>query len=955
MLKRAGEYFSSPIFEQDEEKTRVAALLHPALQTAFVLSVLLPAVLLLLNPTQQEILWIAPPLAGSSVLLQWLARRGHVRLSAWLLCGLAWLAITSAIYLRNGLGNPTASGYLVLIVLGGLLLGSRAALSFGVLGVLALLGVALAELTPLINIPHLPSSDPVRLVTYFAIFGMMGVLLRLATNSIGAGLAQARNLRTAEQRRAGELAGHLAAEQKRARQLELIAGIAHQLAGAEDPQALMETVVGRLREDFGFEMAGVLLLEEQDLVLKATGRSPGAGAQPGWRMPVGKGIIGHVAETGRTYLANDTAGDNHYLPPGNTTTAAEVAVPLKIGADLIGVLNVESQQTAAFDATDVQTLESIADLLASSLQASQLLADLRARERLAGALRQVGLTISASLDLPTVLRSICDHTLQAFDADGVTLWLREGDLLRAVVVRGPDAQRLKAMTFPVADPDMLAARAVREGRPVVVNNLQESEQGHPKLKVLLGNRSVLAIPILTDSLALGALVIADRQHPQRFGAVDVAAAESLGSQCAIAIQNARLFEQTLRRAQELAGLYDTAVAIGGLLDTGALLSRLHEHIQSLLAPDSVGVTLYHPESEELEVVLAVEGGAPVADAAGLRLSPSEGGLTGWIAQCGRPLLIRDMQTDTLPVPPRHVGPQAARSWLGVPLLSRGQVTGVISVQSFRPDAFDQAHARFLEALAGPIATALENARLFEAEQTQREYAETLREVTGSLNAILDLPQILDQVLDGLARLVNFDSCAVMLIEEEHFRVVASRGFPEPARVRQLRVPVASNRLFAEIQRTRRPLVLPDAQLEPRFAGWAGTGYGMIVIPRVGQEVLVAFLEGDPDNPVVVGRVFNAVQKVPYLRGSRGADRLHLRRPGRYCPAKRPPAARGPRARRDPAPAISRCPRLCLRPLGRGDPAECGQAHARSAEGTQRDCLALGPGGRPAGHAGRTGR
>ncbi len=46
-------------------------------------------------------------------------------------------------------------------------------------------------------------------------------------------------------------------------------------------------------------------------------------------------------------------------------------------------------------------------------------------------------------------------------------------------------------------------------------------------------------------------------------------------------------------------------------------------------------------------------------------------------------------------------------------------------------------------------------------------------------------------------------------------------------------------------------------------GWAGTGYGMMVIPRIGQEVLIGFLEGDPDDPVVVGRVFNATQVVPY--------------------------------------------------------------------------------------------
>src|SRR5262249_48629133 len=46
-------------------------------------------------------------------------------------------------------------------------------------------------------------------------------------------------------------------------------------------------------------------------------------------------------------------------------------------------------------------------------------------------------------------------------------------------------------------------------------------------------------------------------------------------------------------------------------------------------------------------------------------------------------------------------------------------------------------------------------------------------------------------------------------------------------------------------------------------GWAGAGFGLVTIPRVGQEVLVGFLEGDPDQPIVVGRVFNGTARVPY--------------------------------------------------------------------------------------------
>jgi len=120
----------------------------------------------------------------------------------------------------------------------------------------------------------------------------------------------------------------------------------------------------------------------------------------------------------------------------------------------------------------------------------------------------------------------------------------------------------------------------------------------------------------------------------------------------------------------------------------------------------------------------------------------------------------------------------------VPLIVRGETIGSISVDSDRNEAID---LRLLETIAGQVANAIENARLFEEESQSRELAERLQESAEIVNESLELEVVLPSILDGIARVIDYDSASVQLVEGDSMRVIAVRGLPEAeiGRVRDL--------------------------------------------------------------------------------------------------------------------------------------------------------------------------
>ncbi|PYV43879.1 MAG: hypothetical protein DMG06_08960 [Acidobacteria bacterium] len=157
-------------------------------------------------------------------------------------------------------------------------------------------------------------------------------------------------------------------ERKKSAQLRLINDVNKKMATTLDRDKLLPVLVKSIQKNFDYHHVMILLKETADeLVMKAQAGRFSSIMLVGYRQKIGEGIIGAVAKTGRTILANDVFRDSRYSRV-HKYTRAELCVPIKMGKQLIGIINVESDQLHAFDQFDQEILETIADQLANVIK-----------------------------------------------------------------------------------------------------------------------------------------------------------------------------------------------------------------------------------------------------------------------------------------------------------------------------------------------------------------------------------------------------------------------------------------------------------------------------------------------------------------------------------------------------------------------------------------------------------
>ncbi len=203
-----------------------------------------------------------------------------------------------------------------------------------------------------------------------------------------------------------------------------------------------------------------------------------------------------------------------------------------------------------------------------------------------------------------------------------------------------------------------------------------------------------------------------------------------------------LRQQLLQREAELDILTAVQVGLAQRLDVQAVYDLVGDKIREVFNPDVVMLSTYDPESNTVEHRYAIEMGERIY-APGHR---PPGGFRAQVIETKKPVMVNTHVAELAaklgqPTIPGTVTP---KSWLGVPMLVRGQVTGILSLQSItRENAFREGDRRLLETLAASMSVALENARMWEQEKTYREALEHEFEVGRSIQAGF-LPEVLPQ-------------------------------------------------------------------------------------------------------------------------------------------------------------------------------------------------------------------
>lgn len=223
-------------------------------------------------------------------------------------------------------------------------------------------------------------------------------------------------------------------------------------------------------------------------------------------------------------------------------------------------------------------------LRTNSLRLQQQQVELE-RGRLVESLVPIGVAMGESLNLERVLELICRESHKLFQVDNSLIWYRQGDELIARSAFGSDSAGFLGMRQPLRNNTLLGARVVREQRPIYVNNAMDSSGVSKELVLRFGIQSILGVPLFSENQVVGALVMIDLRHAERFGALDLDVAQLFGQQAAQALTHARLYEkiqhQTLALTNALtelrANYNQTLAALSAALDARDHETEGHSH------------------------------------------------------------------------------------------------------------------------------------------------------------------------------------------------------------------------------------------------------------------------------------------------------------------------------------------------------------------------------------------
>ena len=559
MLKSFIEFFQPPLFEGDEEKTRIARLASRTLLFAWILIPLVIVSSAILKSPPQFLIPLAIGLAIVIFALTFALQKGYVQASSIGIVAVLLLATIYVNYFGGGELRPVIVLYGWLIVVAGLLLGGSGAITTALLvglqeGILAWLG-ATGRIHPI-----LPAATPLNgFIVSFTALLLIAFTYSLAAGSIQNALNKVRTseksltksneelqdlTRTLEQRvgeRTSELTQSNQTSQQRAYELQIVADVARAVASLRNLDELLPEITRIISERFQYYHAGIFLLDEnrEYAVLRA------ANSEGGQRM-LARGhklrvqptsIVGYASAYSRPRVASDVGTDAIYFSnPDLPNTHAEMALPLIVGDQLIGVLDIQSTEATAFAQEQIDVLGTLANQLAVAID----------NARLFGQTRQA-----------------LEEAQKVYDQFVAQGW-RQYSKTQATMGYRFEKGKVSSLASP------LQAKAL--------SAVKDSTEGE------------LTLPIQIRNQVIGMLNIRPAKDSRRWSENELTIVRAAVERAALALENARLLDEAQRRSARERSIGEISNKISAVSDIDSIMRSAVEELGRRLG-SSTEVTL----------------------------------------------------------------------------------------------------------------------------------------------------------------------------------------------------------------------------------------------------------------------------------------------------------------------------------------------------------------------------
>ncbi|MFT3892446.1 MAG: GAF domain-containing protein [Anaerolineales bacterium] len=461
-------------------------------------------------------------------------------------------------------------------------------------------------------------------------------------------------------------------------------------------------------------------------------------------------------------LAVEDVRNTPYMSPrlaSDVPTQSALVLPMIAHSQKMGAAIISYNERHRFTEAEITLGEQAAGQIALALSKIQLLENER---RYAHQMELLNSITHASLNTANfqeITQLLADRMGELLGADGTFLSLWDDELNKSIpmAASGTYRQIYASMTFKPEE-KTLTRSVLEAGHPLIIEDVMNTPYMSRSIAERFSSKSLLALPLIVNRMKLGAALIAfDQTH--HFTSREVEVGERAAAQIALAVYKAHLIDVSLRQVNQLELLSQVGRDVANSLDEKEILERALEAVVKKFGYAEAAISLL-VEDDFLQIA-AINGTEDFGYRAGYRQQMGKG-IIGHVAQMRMHYVSNDVSKD----PYYYSTEERYGSALGVPILDKDNMLGVMYVESTRQNDFKTDAVQTLQTLADQVANSIQRARLYANTQAHLQAMTALQSVSQVVTSSLERDEILHNVVKLLKELFGYTYISIYLLHKE---------------------------------------------------------------------------------------------------------------------------------------------------------------------------------------------
>lgn len=636
---------------------------------------------------------------------------------------------------------------------------------------------------------------------------------------------------------AGELLSQNNLQERRAHQLQFSAEIAEKGSSSLDLDQLLRETAVLLKSQFNFYHVSIFLADttKKTLHLRQVATDVHIDlVDLQYQLPIDNhSIVGWAALHREARIVDDVKDDPAYKEePFLPNTRTELALPLVARGELLGVLDVQSDQPGNFAREDSTILQIIANQIAINLDNARLFAQTQSRLNETRILYEYNSLLSSTLDVGELHRRAARALTTWLQASRCTIfaWNTEANSVTAqvdfvydITSRAIDQFMLDLPTYDLAERRGVK-KAMVAGQPKVWRlddeQLDEAERLWLEAHEL---NSYLDVPLVQGGTALGLLRLSRRQAQGDFSDHEIQLAQAMANETAVSLANATLTSESQARVAQLSSLNRLSQALSEAPNLQQVYKATRREILSLVEATGLAIFLLADDHQHLKWLYLYDYGEEI-DLSEIPPITVKTGFSGHVVRTRTTLHIQATPENRANFNSFQVGntDDFHEYWLGIPLVVTNRLIGVLSLQNLEP--FSDRDIELLTTIAGAMSIAINNLLQLEAVQNaltvqseQRLQMQTAAEVAAATTSILELDNLMQQAVDLIKNRFELYYVGLFLVEDDFAVLKAGTGTAGTAQLAaQRRLQVGGQSLIGGATKDGQPRITHDVTTDPEW-------------------------------------------------------------------------------------------------------------------------------------------